>query len=109
MIKDILKILDKAIAKDIKIYNTTTYTPYYDYVIICSVSSNRQGNACATYLKKEAPQYGYEVRNFNAGSDTNWFLVDLNDVIVHIFVGEERARYNLDGLFSHLLEEEHNN
>lgn len=105
MIENIIKILDKAVVKDVKIYNTTTYTPYYDYVIICSVSSNRQGNAAASYLKKEAPEYGYEVRSFTSGNDTTWFLVDLNDVIVHIFVGEERIRYNLDGLYSHLIEQ----
>lgn len=101
MIEEIIKILDKAVVKDIKIYNTMSYTPYYDYVIICSVSSNRQGNAAATYLKKEAPEFGYSVRSFNTGNESTWFLVDLDSVIVHIFVGEERARYNLDGLYAH--------
>ena len=33
----------------------------------------------------------------------NGKVVDLNDVIVHIFVGDERNRYNLDGLYSHLI------
>lgn len=105
MIEDIIKILDKAVVRDVRVYDTTNYTPYYDYVIICSVSSNRQGNAAASYLKKEAPDYGYEVRSFNTGNDTTWFLVDLNDVIVHIFVGDERNRYNLDGLYGHLINE----
>ena len=28
-----------------------------------------------------------------------WFLIDLDDVVVHIFVGDERRRYNLDGMY----------
>lgn len=102
MLEDVLKILDKAVVTDVRVYDTTSYTPYYDTVIICSVNSNRQGNAAANYLKKEAPQFGYDVRNFNAGSDTAWFLVDLNSVIVHIFVQDERRRYNLDGIYEHI-------
>ena len=102
MIEDILKILDKAVVKDIRIYDTTTFTPYFDNVIICSVNSSRQGNAATNYLRKEAPQYGYEVRNTSRGSDTSWFLIDLGVVVVHIFVGEERTRYNLDGIYEHL-------
>ncbi len=103
MIDKILEILDKAVVTDVRVYDTTSYTPYYDTVIICSANSNRQGNAAADYLKKEAPRYGYELRSFNAGNDTTWFLVDLNSVIVHIFVQDERKRYNLDGIYEHLI------
>jgi ribosomal silencing factor RsfS len=31
--------------------------------------------------------------------DALWYLVDLGMVVVHVFVGEERKRYNLDGLY----------
>ncbi len=103
MVEELLKILDKAVVTDVRVYDTTTYTPYYDTVIICSVNSNRQGSAAANYLKKEAPLLGYEVRSFNAGNEATWFLVDLNSVIVHIFVQDERRRYNLDGIYEHLI------
>lgn len=102
MLENILKILDKAVVQDVRVYDTRTYTPFYDTVIICSVNTNRQGNAAANYLKKEAPLFGYDVRNFNAGSDTAWFLVDLNSIIVHIFVQDERRRYNLDGIYEQI-------
>lgn len=103
MVEELLKILDKAVVTDVRVYDTTTYTPYYDTVIICSVNSNRQGSAAANYLKKEAPLLGYEVRSFNAGNEATWFLVDLNSAIVHIFVQDERRRYNLDGIYEHLI------
>lgn len=103
MIDKLLEILDKAVVTDVRVYDTTLYTPYYDNVIICSVNTARQGNAAATYLKKEAPALGYELRSFNTGNETTWFLVDLDSVIVHIFVQDERKRYNLDGLYEHLI------
>lgn len=103
MIDELIKILDKAVVKDIKVYDTSSFTPYFDYVIIASASSARQGAACVNYLKKEAQTVGLDVKSFSSSSDTSWFLVDLNSVVVHVFVGEERARYNLDGIYSHLL------
>ena len=51
MLENILKILDKAVVSDVRVYDTRTYTPYYDTVIICSANSNRQGSAAANYLK----------------------------------------------------------
>ena len=33
-------------------------------------------------------------------------ILDLNSVIVHIFVGEDRVRYNLDGLYYNLDKQE---
>jgi len=102
MIEDLIKILDKAVVSDISVYDTTNFTPYFDYVIICSVKSNRQGAAACNYLKKEAHTLNLEVRSAQSSSETTWFLVDLNSVVVHIFVGDERKRYNLDGIYAHL-------
>lgn len=102
MVKDLIKILDKAVVNDIVVYDTTLYTPYYDYVIIGSVNTARQGNAAVGYLRKEVPTLGLDVRSFTSGNDATWFLIDINNVVVHIFVQEERKRYNLDGMYEQL-------
>lgn len=39
------------------------------------------------------------MRSFSSSNETTWFLIDLNDVVVHLFVGDERYRYNLDGMY----------
>ena len=53
----------------------------------------------ATSLKKDAEKAGLRVRSFSGSGETTWFLIDLDDVVVHIFVGDERRRYNLDGMY----------
>ena len=50
-------------------------------------------------LKKDAEKAGLRVRSFSGSGETTWFLIDLDDVVVHIFVGDERRRYNLDGMY----------
>mgnify|MGYP003297642598 CR=1 FL=1 len=99
MYNKVIDILNKAVVKNIKVYDMKNLTPFYDYSIICSVNTGRQGNAAVNYLKKEAETIGLTVRGFSTGTDSLWYLIDLNDVVVHLFVGEERYRYNLDGMY----------
>ena len=99
MYNKVIEILNKAVVKNIKVYDMKNLTPFYDYSIICSVNTSRQGGAAVNYLKKEAEEIGLRVRGFSSSNETTWFLIDLNDVVVHLFVGEERYRYNLDGMY----------
>lgn len=100
MVDEVLKILDKAVVADVRVYDMKAKTPFYDYSIICSVNSSRQGAACVEYLKDDAAKIGINVRGYNSSPTSGWFLVDLNDIIVHIFVCEERTRYNLDNMYA---------
>ena len=99
MYNKVIEFLNKAVVKKIKVYDMKNLTPFYDYSIICSVNTPRQGIAAINYLKKEAENLGFEVRSFSSSNETTWFLIDLNDVVVHLFVGDERYRYNLDGMY----------
>lgn len=100
MIEEILKSLDKAVVTDVKVYDMRNKTPFYDYSIIASATSSRQAMAAITYLKDDANLYGLKVRGYSSSDESTWHLIDLGEVVVHIFVGEDRIRYNLDGIYS---------
>lgn len=102
MLNHILKILEKAIVTDVVVYDVQSITPYYDYAVIASVNSNRQGAAAINYLKKDIQEFNGIIKSVSTSNESGWFLIDLNEVVVHIFVGEERNKYNLDGLYFHL-------
>lgn len=99
MYNKVIEILNKAVVKDIRVYDMKNLTPFYDYSLICSVNSARQGAAAINYLKKETEELGLKVRSFSSSIETTWFLIDLDDVVVHLFVGDERRRYNLDEMY----------
>ena len=58
MYNKVIEILNKAVVKDIRVYEMSSITPFYDYSIIASVSTARQGNAAVNYLKKDAEKAG---------------------------------------------------
>lgn len=102
MLNKILEILSKAVVKNIVVYNMNEFSPFYDYFVVGSVNSNRQGSAAINYLKKDMAEMGATIKSFSSSNESGWFLIDLGEVVVHIFVGEERQNYNLDGMYSHL-------
>lgn len=100
MLNKIIESLEKAVVTDIRVYDMKERTPFYDYTIICSVNTSRQGAAAVDYLRDDALNLGLWVRGYSSNPESAWFLVDLNEFVIHIFVGEERERYNLDGMYS---------
>ena len=102
----VLKAIDKAVLKNVIVYDISPVTPFFDYSIITSASSSRQGHAAVDYLREIAEENDILVKGYADSSDSSWFLVDLNNIIVHIFVNEERQRFNLDGLYYNLAKEE---
>ena len=97
-LKKVIDALNKTVVQKIVVYDMKTVTPFYDYTIIASCNSPRQGHASVNHLRDLAKE-GFNIRSFSAMSDALWYLVDLGEVVVHVFVGEERNRYNLDGLY----------
>lgn len=100
IVDEIIKILDKAVCSDIRVYDMRSRTPFYDYSVIASVNTSRQGMAAVNYLRDDAEKIGLNVRGYSASDASGWFLVDLNEVMVHVFVGNERSFYNLDAMYA---------
>lgn len=98
-VEDVINVIGGAnLAKDIKTYDLTNNHPLYDYVIIATAESNKQMQACVNHLKNDFTVLGVE-----AGEE--WTLIDLGDIIVHIFKEEGRTKYALDKLYANLLVE----
>jgi ribosome-associated protein len=67
--------------------------------VIGTVLSERQMNAVIDALDERLRAHDVRVRRREGDSDAGWVLLDFSDVIVHLFGPEERAFYNLEGLW----------
>lgn len=71
-----------------------------DYYVITSANSNRQLHAIANAIVEEAHQHQYTDYRIEGTKDSNWLLIDLQDVVVNIFTNEARDFYNLEKLWA---------
>ncbi len=94
-LENILECINRNLVKDVVIYNLSSRHPLYDYVIVSTTTSNRQMEACVSYLRSDFDIIGAEIGE-------GWTLIDLGDIIVHVFSEDDREKYGLDKLYSAL-------
>ncbi|SFE28385.1 ribosome silencing factor [Alteribacillus iranensis] len=70
-----------------------------DFFLIGHGNSYKQVQAIAQEIKKKAQEEGYEVKRLEGYDEAKWVLIDLGDVIVHVFHKDERHYYNLEKLW----------
>ena len=86
-------------AKDIEVLNTTKLTALFDRIIIATGDSNRQVKALARSVHDKVKEAGGEVIGMEGEETSEWILVDLGDIVVHIMQPSIRTYYNLEELW----------
>jgi len=74
-------------------------TPMTDYYVICNGNNERQVQAIARAVKEAAEANQFEVKRTEGFNQARWILLDLGDVVCHIFHKDERHYYNLERLW----------
>ena len=103
-IKDkIIEILDSKQVDSIVTLDFKNKSPFYDYLLIGSVRNARMANAALEAVEEYADNNGIEVKHFNNNPESKWFLIDIGQIVVHIFYDGEREKYDLEGLWKDLI------
>ena len=71
-----------------------------DYFVICHGNSETQVQAIATEIRKKAEEKGVRPRGMEGMDTARWVLLDLGDVVVHVFHRDDREYYNIERLWS---------
>ncbi|WP_174730089.1 ribosome silencing factor [Mesobacillus harenae] len=86
-------------AEDIIVLNMKGISLVADYFLICHGGSDKQVQAIAREIKDKAEEKGYHVKRMEGFEEARWVLIDLGDVVAHVFHREERGYYNLERLW----------
>lgn len=70
-----------------------------DYFIVCSANSRTQTKAIADHVEEEMKKAGILLGRREGYAEGRWILEDFGNVIIHIFLEEEREFYNLERLW----------
>ncbi|MGR8827484.1 ribosome silencing factor [Leuconostoc citreum] len=94
-----VKAIDGKKANNIVALDLRNVSLMADYFVIADAASNRQVQAIVTEVKDKVQAAGGEVKLIEGFQSADWVLVDLGDVIVHVFSTEQRDFYNLERLW----------
>ena len=100
---DVLNIINESLEKDkaleINTIDLINRSSIADHMIIASGSSSRHVASMSNNLIKKLKDCGIKAKKPEGLINSDWVLVDVNDIIVHLFRPEVREFYKLDKMW----------
>ncbi|MDC3413319.1 ribosome silencing factor [Aquibacillus sp. 3ASR75-11] len=94
-----VKACDEKRGEDIVLLDMQQVSLVSDYFLICHGNNERQVQAIAKEVQEKAEENERIVKRLEGFEQARWVLVDLGDVVCHIFHKDERQYYNLERLW----------
>ncbi|MBE5660740.1 ribosome silencing factor [Staphylococcus sp. SS21] len=70
-----------------------------DYFVVTHGNNERQVQAIARAVKEAANEQNVALKRMEGYNEARWILIDLADVVVHVFHKDERNYYNIEKLY----------
>ena len=98
--KEAAKILDSKKGIDIQAIGVREVTTLADYFVLCTAGSTTQIKALTDACEEAVEAAGGELHHKEGFRDGGWVLLDFSDVVVHVFLEQERDFYDLERLWA---------
>jgi len=95
----VLNALDDMKALEIKVLDVRGLTDVADTMVIASGTSDRHVRSVAQRLVEKTKEAGFRPHGIEGQQDSDWVLIDLSEMIVHVMLPRVREFYGLEKLW----------
>lgn len=96
-LKDIVvNAMDDMKANDINVLDVRERTSVTEYMVVASGTSNRHVKSIADNVIEEVKKSGIRPLGIEGGAGSDWVLVDLGGIVVHVMMPAAREFYDLE-------------
>ena len=99
-VREAVSAADDRKALDLKVLQLEKVTDFADYFLICSGTSERQVQAIADAVQEKLREHRVRPLHVEGYNRAQWVLLDYGDLVIHVFLDETRAFYDLERLWS---------
>jgi ribosome-associated protein len=96
----VCSILEEKRATDIVWLDVRGVTDLADDFLIATVLNPRQGAAVVDACEKERKRRGVTRLGIEGETGSSWILIDYGELIIHLFLPEQRAYYALEHIWA---------
>ena len=96
----VLQALDDLKGQKIVALDVERQTGLVNYMVVATGTSNRHVKALANTVVVESKKVGVQPLGVEGEPGSEWVLVDLGDIVVHLMLAETRAFYDIERLWS---------
>jgi ribosome-associated protein len=94
--------LEELKAKDIGLLDVSRLTSVTDLMVIASGTSTRHVAALANNVVEKAKAAGLQPLGVEGENGSDWVLVDMGELVIHVMLPETRQLYDLERLWADL-------
>jgi len=96
----VVEALEDLKGESIRSIDVQKLTEITDYMVIVTGRSSTHIKALSDSVAKKVKETGLDILGMEGKLQSEWILVDVGGVVVHIMLGSVRALYNLEDLWS---------
>jgi ribosome-associated protein len=93
-------VLDERKGQYITTIDVRGKTSFTDYMVVATGTSDRHIHSLCEYVSEKVQESGLKPLGIEGGQGSDWVLLDLGDVIVHVMTAQAREFYQLEKLWS---------
>jgi len=102
------KLLARALEEkkgiDIRVLDLREARSFTDFFVIATATSDRHAKALSDAVQEACRSIGDRPFGVEGEQTARWILIDLSDLVVHVFQPESRDFYNLERLWGDAVE-----
>jgi ribosome-associated protein len=87
-------------AANIMVFDVRKTSPVTDYYMVASGSTGAQLKAMVAAITKDVKQSVTVAPRVSGAPDDGWMVIDLFDVVIHVFQDEVRKYYSIEELWA---------
>jgi ribosome silencing factor RsfS/YbeB/iojap len=95
----VLDALSDMKALEVKVLDVRGLTDIADFMVIASGTSDRHVRSAAQRVVERTKEAGFRPHGVEGQQDSDWVLIDLNEMIVHVMLPRVREFYGLEKLW----------
>lgn len=104
LVKLCCRALDEKKAEDLRVLDVSEQSSITDYLVLATGTSDPHLRALRVELEKAIDASRNRIVGMETSQESGWIVVDIFDVMVHIFTPENRAKYGLENLWKDAVE-----
>lgn len=100
LVKIVQTELDLRKGENVIVIDVKGRTSVTDFMIVVTSTSERHAQSLSHYVTEKIREYKVKPLGVEGQQGTDWVLLDLGDILVHIMTAQARDRYQLEKLWS---------
>lgn len=100
LVRIVEQVVDDRKGQHIKVLDVRDKTTITDYMLLVTATSERHAISLCQYVAEKMKELGIKHPGFEGQQGSDWVLLDLGDVILHVMTAQAREFYQLEKLWT---------